>query len=322
MAATGGAKRTPPSAAQQLQPQEDDELYEDVVGPQGGAVADEGGEELYEDIVSPPQQTPQVEELYDDVVGGTAGSPTEDYTIMDPQGGPSEEYVLMERGPEEHEPEVYCEVDQDTPSHAPINSLSLPPKGTSKTPAGGTKITKPPPPATYVPKHAGTLSHKAPKKSRFYEEWCAVEGTTLCTYKSQKDKRSVEKLSLSEFDMAYSPGKDGKFAFRLTKGDKVHHFNPTSKEELTTWISTLRGLAKSATLELPSGEPEVYETTADHTAESDEQISFKAGAYIRIISRVTSDFWIGQLGNNPEVFSGKIGKFPASKVTLAEDLYI
>ena len=239
--------------------------------------------------------------------------------------GPAEEYVLMEKpgpgGAEGEEMEVYCEVDSESPAHAPINSLTLPPKGAGK--PGSTKITKPPPPASYTPRHAGSLSHKAPKKSKYYEEWCAVEGTNLCTYKSQKDKRAVDKISLSEFDLAYSPaGKDGGFAIRLTKGDKVHHFTPSSKAELNSWVVALRELAKSATLELPSGEPEIYQAMEDHTAESDEQISFKTGAYIRVISRDPSDWWIGQLGSSAELFTGNIGKFPTSKVTLAEDLYI
>ena len=295
-----------------------EETYEDVVSPAqggaGGAGGDEGVEELYEDVVSGPGPTVRAE------------SPTEDYTEMDIGGGPTEEYVLMEKPQgqeaEEDDLEVYCEVDPNSPSHAPINSITLPQKGVVKLP-GATKIMKPAPPASYTPRLSGNLGHKAPKKSKAYEEWCAVEGTNLCTYKSQKDKKIVEKLSLSEFDMAYSPaGKDGKFVFRLTKGDKVHHFTPGSKEDLTSWITALRGLAKSATLQLPSGQPEIFQATADHRAESDEQISFTAGAYIRVISRDASDWWIGQLGSSPEVFSGKIGKFPMSKVTLAEDLYI
>lgn len=298
----------------------EEEQYEDIEGPQagtGGAGGDEG-EELYEDIASPQQA--QDEELYDDIVGATA-SPAEDYTEMDMgQGGPPEDYVTMER-PQEDEQEVYCEVDSDLPPHAPANSLPLPPKSASKT-LGGGAIQKPPPPASYVPKHSGNLSHKGPKKSRFYEEWCVVEGTNLCTYKNQKDKRTVEKISLNEFDMVYTPEKDGKFAFRLTKGDKVHHFSPGSKEELCSWIGALRDLSKSATLELPLGEQQVCEATQDHAADSDEQISFKMGAYIRVISQESADFWVGQLGNNSQVFTGKIGKFPASKVALAEDLYI
>jgi hypothetical protein len=303
------------------------------VGPQSTAGEADVAEEMYEDVVSPPKgaggQDPGGEELYEDVVAPQPkepGTPTEDYTEMDIGQGP-EDYVTMEKGPAggggEEDLEVYCEVDPDSPSHAPINSLSLPPKTTGKSPPGAGKIVKPPPPVSYTPRHTGSLGHKPPKKSRFYEEWCAVEGTNLCTYKSQKDKRAAEKISLSEFDLAYAPaGSDGKFAFRLMKGDRVHHFNPSSKEGLSGWVSALRGLAKSATLELPAGEQEIYETTADHTAESDEQISFKAGSYIRVISRDSSDSWIGQLGTSSQVFTGKIGKFPSSKVTLAEDLYI
>ena len=286
-----------------------EEMYEDVVAPQGAR--DKGGEELYEDVVAPPGQTK------------VPDSPTEDYTEMDIGQGVPEDYVVMEKPKgDEEELEVYCEVDSDSPSHAPVNSITLPPKGVAKSPVGS-KIVKPPPPASYTPRHSGSLNHKAPKKSKFYEEWCAVEGTNLCFYKNQKEKRASEKLSLNEFDMTYSPAdKEGKFAFRLTKGDRVHHFTPGSKEDLSSWISALRGLAKSATLELPSGEQQIYETTKDHTAESDEQITFKAGSYIRIISRGASDMWIGQLGSTPQVFTGKIGKFPAAKVTLAEDLYI
>ena len=307
-----------------------EELYEDVVAPPT-STANDVAEEMYEDIVAPTVAQGggdgELEELYEDVVSAPAEtkeaeSPTEDYTEMDL--GPAEEYVLMEKPQGEEELEVYCEVDPNSPPHAPVNSLSLPAKSVAKpAAAAASKIMKPPPPASYTPRQSGNLSHKAPKKSKFYEEWCAVEGTNLCMYKSQKDKRTTEKLSLSEFDMAYSPaGKEEKFAFRLAKGDKVHHFTPGSKGELTSWITALRGLAKSATLELPSGEPEIYKATVNHSAESDEQISFKAGAYIRVISQDSSDFWIGQLGSSSEVFTGKIGKFPASKVSLAEDLYI
>ena len=289
------------------------------MGPQGAAVQDEGGEELYEDVVAPQQVE---EELYDDIAGGGNGpvSPTEDYTEMDVrQDGPAEDYVVMERGQGEDEQEVYCEMDSDTPAHAPINSLALPPKEVNTT---ARKIQKPAPPASYVPKHSGSLSHKPPKKSRFYEEWAAVEGTDLCTYKNQKDKRTLEKLPLSEFDMHFGPAQAGKFAFRLSKGDKVHHFNLASKEALSGWVAALRVSAKTAMLELPPGEQKVYQTTQDHIADSDEQISFKAGAYIRVISQDSADFWIGQLGNDSQLFSGKIGKFPTSKVTIAEDLYI
>lgn len=289
-----------------------EDLYEDVVGYREG----QGGDELYEDVVA-PETTP---ELYDDVVA--SGSPTEDYTEMDmgQQDVPAEEYVTMERVPGE-DLEVYCEVEPDAPSQPRTNSVTLPPKGVSKPPGAG-KIVKPPPPASYVSKHTGSLKRKGPNKARFYEEWCAVEGTNLCTYKNQKDKRAVEKLSLSEYDMTFGPGKDGEFSFRLAKGSQAHQFNSGGKDELNGWIGALRGLTKTAKLELPAGEQQIFEATHDHTAESDEQISFKAGDYIRFISQDTSDCWIGQLGNRSQVFTGKIGKFPASKVMLAEDLYM
>ena len=314
-------KGAPPGPKKAAQPPPEDaggeDLYEDVVGYHEGTGDGQGGDELYEDVVAPDQ----TQELYDDVVGAP-GSPTEDYTEMDmgQQDVPAEEYVTMERVPGE-DLEVYCEVDQDAPPQAPINSVTLPPKGTTK-PAGAGKIVKPPPPASYVPKHTGNLSRKGPNKARFYEEWCAVEGTNLCTYKNPKDKRTVEKLSLSECDMTFSPEKDGQFSFRLSKGSQVHQFNSSNKDELNGWIGVLRGLAKSAKLELPPGEQQIFEATHDHTAESDEQISFKAGTYIRFISQDTSDCWIGQLGNSSQIFTGKIGKFPASKVALAEDLYM
>jgi hypothetical protein len=306
-----------------------DELYEDVVALPTSSGNGDIVEEMYDDVVAGGGGDEGVEELYEDVEGPVGGAkvadfPTEDYTEMDIGQGPTEDYVLMEKPQgDEEELEVYCEVDPTSPSQQ-LPPVSLPPRGVPKpAAAAASKIVKPPPPASYTPRHADSLSHKPPQKSKFYEEWCAVEGTNLCCYKNQKDKRVSDKLSLSEFDMAYSPaGKDGKVSFRLTKGDKVHHFTPGSKESLTTWISALRGLAKSATLKLPSGEQEIYETTADHTAESDEQIGFKSGSYLRVISRGTSNYWIGQLGSTPHVFTGKIGKFPTSKVRLAEDLYI
>ena len=329
-----GAAAKTPAAPPPRQDSGPEELYEDVVGPPPGTGANDEVEELYEDVVNPPAGTRAEEEeggeeLYEDVVAPPARpepmTPTEEYTEMSlgGAGGPTEEYVVMER-PEDEDIEVYDEVDPNSPQHAPINFLPLKNPAPKSPPAttGAGKIVKPPPPATYVPKHSGNLSHKPPKKSKFYEEWCAVEGTNLCTYKNQKDKKLVEKISLNEFDMIYTPGRDGKFAIRLTKGDKIHHFTLGSKGELTSWVGAMRELSKSTTLELPSGEAEIYETTTDHAAESDEQITFKAGSYIRIISRGSSDYWIGQLGSTSEVFTGKIGKFPASKVTLAEDLYI
>lgn len=283
-----------------------------------------GGEELYEDIV--PQPVQEVEEEYEDVTtSGQLDNPAEEYTEMDASAGPQEDYVIMEHGDEEQE--TYCEVDPDTPPHAVrkgatvTNSPKVPPKSPHAGKGVGS-IKKPAPPATYVPKHSGKISHKPPKKSRFYEEWCKMEGTDLCTYRSQTDKHVVEKIPLREFDMHFGPGEGGKFAFKLTKGDKVHHFNLSSKEDLSGWVGALRGSAKSATLELPPGEKEVYQAVQDHTAETDEQISFKSGAYIRVISHDSAEWWIGQLGTSSQVFSGKIGKFPVSKVTVAEDLYI
>ena len=294
-------------------------------GGGGGGGEDVGGEELYEDVV--PQPIQEVEETYDDVVAsGQPDSPVEEYTEMEVHDGPTEEYVLMEPG-EQEEQETYCEVDPDTPPHAVrkgavvANSPKLPPRSPHGSQGVG-NIKKPAPPATYVPKHLGKLSHKAPKKSRFYEEWCKVEGTDLCMYKSQTDKHVIEKIPLREYDMHFGPGDGGKFAFKLTKGEKVHHFNLGSKEELSSWVGALRGSAKTASLELPPGEQEVYQAVQDHRAETDEQISFKSGAYIRVISHDSAEWWIGQLGTSSQVFSGKIGKFPVSKVTVAEDLYI
>ena len=328
---------------------EEEELYEDIA-PQ---VANREKQELYEDIV-PQVASREEQELYEDIVPQVASKEKqedlcEEYTEMTLGEGPTEEYVMMERDEEVEEQEMYCEVDSEMPPHAVrkgaivTNSPKLPPKGNhsphttqkgvffsnspSLHPKGtqhntkGAKIQKPPPPASYISKK-GKLKYKAPKKSSPYEQWCKVEGPNLCTYKSEMSKMASEKIRLSEHDLLFGPSSGEQFVFSLTKGDAVHNFTLGSKDELGGWVSVLRTATKSAALQLPPGELQVYVAAEDHTAENAEQLSFSRGVFIRVIAQETSGWWVGQLGSSSDQFTGRIGKFPISKVMVAEDLYI
>ena len=335
-------KEPPPSTKEPAEvkvAEEEEELYEDIVPKEPAEVKVAEEEELYEDIAPQVASRNKQEDLGEEYTEMTLGDE-----------GPTEEYVLMERGDEEEqEQEMYCEVDPELPSHAVrkgaivtnspklppkdnhslhttqkgaafSNSLSLPPKGTQPN-SKGAKIQKPPPPASHVAKK-GKLKYKAPKKSSPYEQWCKMEGPNLCTYKSETSKTASEKIRLNEHDLLFGPNSDGQFAFSLTKGDAIHYFAVGSKDELGGWLSVLRGVTKSAALQLPPGELEVYVAAEDHTAENAEQLSFTSGAFIRVIAQESSDWWVGQLGSSSDQFTGRIGKFPVSKVMVAEDLYI
>jgi len=65
-----------------------------------------------------------------------------------------------------------------------------------------------------------------------------------------------------------------------------------------------------------------FEATEDHIGEGEDQLTFKKGTYIRLITQTSGDMWIGQIGNDAQVFNGKIGKFPTSKVVVVEDMYV
>lgn len=299
---------------------DEDDTYDDIVGVMGEGEI----EEAYDDVVTPPTTAkPERSSLLSE----------ENYEDMAPvEEGPTEDYVIMEPGEEENEGGLYLEVDDSKPpAHAPAqlrqNSAdkkgSSPRAGTFSKIFGGTK-TKSATQAAVGATAAITksqLSYKAPKKARFSEEWCAVEGTTLQFFRSSADKKPRDKLAVNEYDfkMGSTEAGIGEFAFRLTKGDKVHHFSVKTKEELDGWVTAFKDIAKSAATNF--GDP-VFEATEDHIGEGEDQLTFKKGTYIRLITQTSGDMWIGQIGNDAQVFNGKIGKFPTSKVVVVEDMYV
>ena len=300
--------RPPPPAADV-----EDDLYDDVVQPLGNEI-----EETYDDIVI---KDDEIEETYDDVVTGpptTEDGPGELYEDMALE--PQEDYVVMEHGEGGDEGgELYVEVDE-SPRHVSIGEKQKPEKGgtlsqifrKSKQPSVKGTI-------------SGQLSYKAPGKGKFKDQWFVVEGNTLQIFKSATDKKPQDKVSINESDLSIGSTEAGAgtFAFRLTtKGAKTFHFSAKTKDELDGWIGVLKGMSKSASLDLGREEPNVYQAKEDHIADSDEQLTFKKGSYIRLISMHNEEIWIGQIGNEAQEFNGKIGKFPANKVGIAEDLYI
>ena len=343
---TASTARSPPTA-----PTDDDDTYDDIVGVMGQE---------------------EIEEAYDDVVMPTAGvssPPEENYEDMGPGEEGQEEYVVMEHGQEEgEEGELYVEVEEDeppAPAPAPPKSLAEqkqpPPKaGTFSKFFGGGKA-KPTAETSSTKSHSGHLSCKPPKKSKFTEEWCVLDGTTLQFYRNPSDKKPREKLALGDHSlkMGSTEAGAGEFSFQLSKGDKVHHFNAKTKEDVEGWISVLKVVVKSVAIEpgdrksavIEAGdrksaamepgdrksaamEPgdrksaamersdQVFQAKEDHIGEGEDQLTFKKGTFIRLITQMSGDLWIGQIGNEAQVFNGKIGKFPIDKVVVADDLYI
>ena len=307
---------------------EDEELYDDVVVPQDEieetyddvVVPQAEIEETYDDVVVPTgPQAEADEELYDDVVAMTTGltgaEPEENYEDMAP-GTLAEDYVTMEKGvaqPEAGE-ELYVDVDE------PVAHSMKPDKPSKQASNSKTKKRG----SDQRGSLSSTLGYKAPKKSKFDNKWVVIDGGNLVVYKSSGDKRSQEKIALGEckLELGSTEAGAGKFAFRVSKGDKVHHFSLRDNAELDQWVGVVKGLVKYAPVEVKAEEDDIYQAKEDHIAESDGELTFKKGTYIRLMSRLSPALWVGQIGNEDQVFEGKTGKFPASKVAIAEDLYI
>ncbi len=160
--------------------------------------------------------------------------------------------------------------------------------------------------------HSGHLAHCPPGPGKI--KWCVVDGNQIQLFKNASDKRPQDKLVLADCDLEVMTGgvEAGQFAFRLMKGGKGHTFTAKSKEELDSWIGAVKGLVKQV----------VYQAKEDHIAEDDSQLTFKKGTYIKLLGMDNEDVWTGQLGNEAQIFAGKVGQFPANKVEIAEDLYI
>lgn len=312
-------------------PEEDEELYDDVV------TANAEIEETYDDVLVPEGGGAAIEEdLYDDVVPTTSGREDEpiadeNYEDMAP-GAPN--YVTMEKnGPPEAEDGEELYVDVEEP---PVHSQT--PLGGKKTPVDthkaatskGTfsKMFNKRASSDQKGSLSGTIGFKAPKKSKFDDKWGVIDGSNLLVYKASGDRKHQEKISLGDcrLELGSTEAGAGRFAFRLSKGEKVYHFSLKEATDLEDWVGMVKGLVKYAPVEAKGGdvaaEDEVYQAREDHIAESDSELTFKKGTYIKLIRRETSDLWVGQIGTEEQVFEGKIGKFPANKVELAEDLYI
>lgn len=322
------AKGKPPAPAPV---DEGEDLYDDVVV--GG---DAEVEENYDDVVIGGGDGDTGEDLYDDVLATSTGAaPEENYEDMAPgenyedmapgenyedvaPGGGADSYVTMEKKVSEEDEELYVDVDE--PVHTTPDKLTP-----AKQPSKGGTLSK-----MFQKKHSvkttggggalsGKLSYKAPKKSKFEEKWCSIEGNNLAIYKNSGDKRSQEKIPLSEcrLERGSTEAGAGNFAFHLSKGDKVHHFSLKDGTDLEDWVSVLKGLVKYAEV----GEMEVYQAREDHIGDGPGELTFKKGTYLRLLNKESGEIWFGQIGNQEQVFEGKKGKFPASKVQLAEDLY-
>lgn len=314
---------------------EDDELYDDVIVGQNDAEIDE----LYDDVVAQDTgEAPIEEDMYDDVVATTTGVPISDEFYEDMAHG-SLDYVTMEKKEEEPEPgeELYVDVDEPV-----AQSPSLSRKSVTQSPSLAIDVQKSNSKGTGTfsrifnkrgssgTKLSGMVSYKAPKKSKFDDKWAVIEGSSVIIYKSSTDKRSQDKIALGEcrLELGSTEAGAGKFAFHLSKGEKVYHFSLKEATDLEDWVTTVKGLVKYAPVEAKGGgdavasdEQETYQAMEDHIADTDEEITFKKGTYIRLISKDSASLWVGQIGTEEQVFEGKTGKFPANKVELAEDLY-
>ena len=299
-----------------------EETYDDVV------VGGGEDEELYDDITAPE---PITEENYEDMM---APEPITEEFYEDMAPNPDSSYVVMEKKENEEniDEELYVDVDEPIPSISKPPELSKPsnPKSSSsfsrmfqKKQSANTNANQ-----SGKVNLSGNVSYKAPKKTKFEEKYATIEGTNLMIYKSSSDnKRSQDKVPLGDckLELGSTEAGAGKHAFRLTKGDKKYHFSLKTEVELEEWIGVVKGLVKYAPVEVQGNgkEEKIYQAKEDHIADSDGELTFKRGTYIRVISRDTPEMWVGQIGTEDQVFNeGKIGKFPLSKVELAEDLYI
>lgn len=318
----------PPAAAEE-------ELYDDVI--LGGDDVTAEIEETYDDVVSPGNGGAVEDDLYDDVVATTSGVAIQDEFYEDMAPGALDSYVTMERNGEEADQgeELYVDVDEPL-AHTLSVGKKPPPKQQDPPKQSNTKTFS----RMFQKKHtasevktglSGQLSYKAPKKSKFDEKWAVIDGSNLLIYKTSSDKRSQDKIALGEcrLELGSTEAGAGRFAFHLFKGDKVHHFSLREATELEEWVGVVKGLVKYAPVEVKgagsvsggSMEQEVYHAKEDHIAETGGGLTFKKGTYIRLITRESDDVWVGQIGTEDQVFEGKIGQFPASKVQAAEDVY-
>lgn len=292
---------------------DDEEIYDDIV-----PAADE---ETYDDVVVAPDGIE--EDTYDDVVVGAEPITEEYYEDMVPGAvdGPQEDYVVMEHGGDDGD-DLYVDVDHEPPPP----KIVTPPPATSKPVKSGTFSlgfsgkSK----AAALLLMGGSVSYRAPKKSKFEEKHATVEDTALLVYKTSTDKKHQEKIALSDcgLELGSTEAGAGEFAFRVSKGSKVHHFSVKTKKDLDNWLGVLTKLVKYAPVTVDHGDQQIYQASQDHIAETDGELTFKKGSFIRLISKESESLWLGQLGNEAQVFDGKTGKFPSDKVTLAEDLYI
>ena len=289
----------------------DEELYDDVVV---GTVDDD---EMYDDVVVTGDA--EIEETYDDVV--TQDAVTDElYEDMTANGedGPQEEYVIMEPGQEgEEDDELYVDVEL-TPKHAPLQSRL---RGKAAAGNGVAKLSQ-----MFAggggggrggggPVKGGNVKCKTPKKSIFSQFWCKIEKKELHFFKNSTDKLPVERLPLGECEMSVAAAGA---AFKLCKAEKIYYFTLKNASECDKWSDWLRGLVQRTTVEQHQ---EVYMAKEDHIGSAGE-ITFKKGSFIRLMSKGSAQNWTGQLGNEAQVFEGKVGKFPANKVERAEDMYI
>ena len=257
-------------------------------------------------------EEPIQDEFYEDMAPGTPNTP-------DP-------YVTMETKGEEEDEELYVDVEEPAAVQPNKKPQQKQPDTARQTSSKSSTFSRMFHKKSVSGKAglSGSLSYKAPKKSKFEEKWGAVEGTSLLIYKSSSDKRSQDKISLAEckLEIGSKEAGAGKHAFRLNKGDKTYHFSFKEATDLDEWVGVVKGLVKFAVEAKGAGGEEVFEAKEDHIGDGDGDLTFKKGTYIRLIHRESDDVWVGQIGTEDQVFEGKIGKFPPDKVQLAEDLYI
>ena len=269
-----------------------------------------GDDDTYDDVVV--NEEPITEDFYEDMTPG--------------QESLQEDYVVMEHGEgevDDDDGELYVDVEAPptitTPTPPTPKSASpktKPANSTFSRMFGGRKGSH------VLTVHSGQLSYRAPKKTKFEEKFATIEETNMLVYKTSSDKKHQEKIPLGEcaLELGSKEAGAGEHALRITKGGKVHHFSFKSQQDESGWVEVLKKFVKYAPVS--AGEQQVYQATEDHIAETTDEITFKKGSYIRLISKDNEAVWFGQLGNEALVFDGNTGRFPAEKVMLAEDMYI
>ncbi len=291
---------------------DDEDLYDDVVVPINA------DEDNYDDVVLGGD-----DDTYDDVVINEEPITEDFYEDMTP--GQQQDYVVMERGDgnidDDDDGELYVDVEPPTittptPPPKSASPKTKPPNSTFSRMFAGRKGSH------VLTVHGGQLSYRAPKKTKFEERFATIEDTNMLVYKTSSDKKHQEKIPLGDcaLELGSKEAGAGEYALRVTKGSKVHHFSFKTQEDESGWVEALQKLVKYAPVK--AGEQQVYQATEDHIAETTDEITFKKGSYIRLISKDNEAVWFGQLGNEASVFDGNTGRFPAEKVILAEDMYI